>query len=392
MTSEPDSTPQRRPSTIELTATEVDGEKPAKEGGEAAAAADRVANGDAHRNPAGEAPTGRLRSHAVGAIIGVIATGAIVAGLWLAGYVPSRAPAPEPNGATAATSDEISQRLAKIESALKTQRPDAAFGERLAVAEAQTKSLGETLTALNRRVDDLATAAQGALAQAKAADSTAADAKNSAQSSVQHSDLDALSSRIGALESAVKSLSDDVAHRASSANDLMARSTVAAEALRASVERGAPYQNELALVKSLGADANATASLDQFAASGVPSAAALAHELQTLLPALLQAAGAASNEGSFMGRIEANAQNLVRITPIDAPQGEEPAAGIARLNADAARADIDAALADIAKLPDSAKSLAADWVRKAEARKAAIVASRRIAAGALAALGKPVSQ
>ncbi len=65
---------------------------------------------------------------------------------------------------------------------------------------------------------------------------------------------------------------------------------------------------------------------------------------------------------------------------------------IARIDIDAARADIAAALTDIAALPDAAKPLAADWVKKAEARNAAIAASGKIAADALAALSKPAAQ
>ena len=59
---------------------------------------------------------------------------------------------------------------------------------------------------------------------------------------------------------------------------------------------------------------------------------------------------------------------------------------------DAAHADIAAALLDIAKLPDTAKPLAAAWVEKAQARNAAIAASRKVAADALAALSKPNPQ
>jgi hypothetical protein len=93
-----------------------------------------------------------------------------------------------------------------------------------------------------------------------------------------------------------------------------------------------------------------------------------------------------------LGRLESNAQKLVHITPIDAPVGDDPASVIARINVDAARADIPAALADIAKLPDQAKSVADPWVKKAQDRNAAIAASRRIDADAFAALGKPGPQ
>ena len=184
--------------------------------------------------------------------------------------------------------------------------------------------MSDSLAALNRRIDDIAVAAKG---------------------SVQHSDLDALAGRIAALEDNVKALSDNVAHRPASADDRAARAAVAAEALRAVVERGAPYQAELAAVKSFGADQNAMTALEPFAADGLPSAAELAHELSQLTPALLQASGAAAKDGSFIQRLERSAKSLVRVTPIDAPPSNEPSAIIARLNADAERADIADAVA-----------------------------------------------
>lgn len=259
----------------------------------------------------------------------------------------------------------------------------------MATLEAQTKTLSESLATINRRLDDIAVAAQSTRERADAA---AEAAKGAAQNSVLRSELDALAGRIAALEQSVKTLSAAMARRAASADDRAARAAVAAEALRAVVERGAPYTAELATVKSLGADQTALAALEPFAAGGVPTAAALAHELSQLTPSLQQASGAPSSGGSFLGRLENNAKNLVRITPVDAPASEEPAAVVARLDADASRADIAAALADIARLPQSAKPLAEPWVQKANARAAAIAASRRIAAGALAGLGNAGTQ
>ena len=121
----------------------------------------------------------------------------------------------------------------------------------------------------------------------------------------------------------------------------------------------------------------------------MPAARALAHELASLTPALQQAAVPAASNSSFLDRLESNAQRLVRITPVDAPPGDDPASVVTRIGVDAAHADIAAALADIAKLPDAAKPLAAAWVEKAQARNAAIAASRKLAADALAALSKP---
>ena len=401
MTSDADSTPRRRPPTIDLTAKEVETERPSQTGGPQAGT-DRAPEGDAAgpRMPWGFADP--PKSYALAAAAGAVATAAIIVGVWFVGFAPVRggspptAAAPVPD--TAAV-EAISARLDKIQGALQARPADGALANRIATAEAETKVLGDTLAALNRRLDDIAVTARGALAHADAA-SAAADAskavadasKKAAQTGVERGDLDALANRVAGLERAVKSLGDDVARRTSSADDRAARMTVAAEALRAVVDRGAPYQAELAAMKSLGVEQSALAPLEPFAADGVPSTAALARELAVLTPALLGASGAAPSEGSLLGRMEMSAQKLVRITPVDAPPGDDAAAVLARANAAAARGDLDAALADIARLPEAGRSLAEPWTKKAQARDSAIAAGRRIAADALAALGRPASQ
>jgi hypothetical protein len=402
--SEADSTPSRRPPTIDLTAKEVETKQPDS------TASDGAANEDVPVGRGGWNLIGGVTPYAVGAIVGAVVVGAIIAGFWIAGFGPARETTAPPSPSTANTAaassaqgaksadiDAISARVDKIQQALQTPPTDEALIARMTAAEAQTKSLGDSLVGLTRRVDDGAAAVQTVHTQAQAAATAAEGAKGAAQAGVQRSDIDVLTNRIAALESAVKSLAVDVAQRTSSSNsdDRVTRATVAAEALRAAVERGAPYQAELAAVQSLGADQNATVPLASFAADGVPSVDALGRELAALTPALRRASETEPNNGSLLGRLEAHAQKLVRITPLDAstaPAGDGPSSVIAGINAAAARGDIAAALADIARLPDAARSLAEVWVKKAEAREAAVAASRRIAADALAALGRPVSQ
>ncbi|MGD0314606.1 MAG: hypothetical protein ABSB37_01380 [Xanthobacteraceae bacterium] len=395
MTSEPDSTPRRRPPTIDLTAKEVEPETPSSTQESAADAAEDLTT---HKEPPGEPNhsnfLARVSPYAVGALVGAVVLGAIMAGFWMVGVFPPQqtAAAPGAQVAKVASTAEISSRLDKIQQELQAPHADQALAARVAAAEAQTKSLADSLAALGRRLDEVAAASQSALAQAKTAAATATDAmKNATRTGVEQSDIDALNNRIAALESTMKSLSTGT-QRTSSADDRAARLTVAAEALRAAVDRGAPYQAELAVAQALGADKTATAPLEPFAADGLPNAAALAHEFALLTPSLLQASGAAPRESSFLGNLEAHAQKLVRITPIEAPAGDDPASVIARINIDAARGDIAAALAGIARLSESARALAASWVKKAEAREAASAASRRIAADALAAIGRPAPQ
>jgi hypothetical protein len=391
MTSEPDSTPRRRPPTIDLTAKEV-------ETGPGTSAQDSAAPGSAKagatratRNP-GAVP------YVIGAVVGAVVVAAIVVGIWIGGFVPVREAPREaavtsaPTANAAGSTDEISSRLEKIQDALRTPRTDEALVSRIAAAEAQTKALSDQLSALARRVDDVAAISQTALAEAKAAAPAADGAKTAAQAAAQRADLDALAQRVAALESAIKSLGSELTQRTSRADDRATRVTVAAEALRATVERGAPYQAELAAVKSLGVEDATLAPLTPFAADGVPSAVTLAREFATLLPSLSQAPTTPTRDTSYLERLETYAQNFVRITPADAPPGDDASAVVARINDDVTRGDFANALAAIASLPGGARSAAQSWVKKVEAREAALTASRRIAGDALTALGRPVSQ
>jgi hypothetical protein len=406
--SEADSAPRRRPPTIDLTAKEVETGTPDPMAAPQAHTADGTTSHNVRGDHAGLSR--RTMPYAIGGVIGAVAAAVLIVGLWILGFVPvnqtvapqnaattSAAQAPTATGAKTADNDEISARLDKIQAALQARRPDAALEGRLTTAEAQTKALGDSLAALNRRVDDIAGASQTALAQGKAATTAAEAAKNAAQSGVQRADLDPLANRIAALESAVKALSAEVSQRTSNSNadDRVTRLTVAAEALRAAVERGAPYQAELGAVTALGAEQSAVAALEPFAGQGLPSAAQLSRELAALTPALYRATDPAPSGNSFLARLESHAEKLVRITPVDtsaAPAGDDASSVIARIDAAAARGDVAAALAEIAKLPDAPRALVDAWVKKAQAREAAIAASRRIAADALAALGKPGSQ
>jgi hypothetical protein len=451
MTGESDNKAGRRPPTIELTATEVgNSQSPEPVGAEPAAepaAAQDTRSEDHTRNEqemrsetepsregvtesqtsesgaqeqngpgpdtAEQRPAGRsgrqVASHAVSALLGALAAAAIIGGAWLAGLVPSRnaaspaepmaAPSPAMHSGANA---EVAARLDKIERAIQAQQqPGAAAANRIAAVEAQTKTLSTSIATLGGRLDEIASASQSAVKQADAAHAvaeaatSASQATNQAmgQNTAERGDIAALTNRVVTLENAVKALTTAATEPAPQTDDRPARLSVAAEALRATVERGAPYQAELAAVQALGVDRTATAPLAAFASQGVPSASALARELTDLTPALENAVEpAAATDATFLDRLKANAQKLVRITPAGAPPGNDPADVVARIKFHAADGDIDAAVADIKQLPAPAKALAADWIKKAQSRDAAIAASRQIAADALAALSKQSDQ
>jgi hypothetical protein len=77
----------------------------------------------------------------------------------------------------------------------------------------------------------------------------------------------------------------------------------------------------------------------------------------------------------------------VRIRPVDAPPGDDASSVLARIEIDAAKADIPAALTDLGQLTDAARAPAQVWTAKAKLRQAALAAALRYAADTARALG-----
>jgi len=203
-------------------------------------------------------------------------------------------------------------------------------------------------------------------------------------------DNEALGARVAALEHAEHTTNQRVEQTMTGASaDRAVRLAVVAGALRAAVERGTPFTGELAAAKALGADASALASLEPFAAAGVPNAEALARDFDKAEPAMSAAAAPPSRDGGILGRLQANAERLVRVHPVGDVPGDDPAAALARAGAKAHRGDIAGALAEVEKLPPAVQAPAADWIKAAKARTAALDAARQLAANALTALAKP---
>ncbi|HWC94173.1 MAG TPA: hypothetical protein VG475_13800 [Pseudolabrys sp.] len=289
--------------------------------------------------------------------------------------------------------EALRARVGKIEEDIaKLPSADKAVAERLSAADNAMKSLGVALTALNRRSDDATATVKQALERAEAAEKAVKELQASVQNvgkvaAVAPAALDAMQQRLAALEQSAQAAHAEIARTASI--DTAARLALSAAALRAAVESGAPYADALAQTKVLGADAAALAPLQAFAASGLPGDRALARELSGLMAALVKAAGAGAAPAGFLERLQANAGQLVRVRPLDAPAGDDPGAVLARLEVEAANADIDGALADLGKLPEPARKPAQAWIAKAKSRQAALAAARDFAAAAARALGKP---
>lgn len=355
-----------------------------------------------------------LAAGLAGGLIVALALGA----LWYGGVLPPGAPPSTDAGAQIAalrkqvedlqnrpsppapaidtkTIDALNDRVGKIENTLANLPKGDTGAERLSAAENAMKSLGLALTALTKRSDDTAANAAQARVQAEAAEKAVGDLRGSVQSAektaataVAPADLDALQQRIAGLEQAAKVAREDIGKIAAAGK--AARLALSAQALRSAVASGAPYAAELAQAQSLGGGDKVLAPLAPLASTGLPSATALAQELRALMPAMRKASGAqAAQTGGFLERLEANASRLVRVTPVDAPRGDDASAVLTRIDIAAAHADIAAALADLAKLPDTARAPAQDWIEKAKARQAALATARDFAAASAHALSQP---
>ncbi len=409
----PNSQNRRRPApTIELAATEVRDD--AQSRAEASAHVGEGLEG-AELNTGGRtvSSTWRLVGAAVGgglvALLGFLAVDTALRSGQGDGLLEARlaraeqqvrelAERPAPAQSDPAAVTALTGRLAKVESTLAGLRPppsaDPALANRIATIEGEVKSSGEIVAILSRRTDDTATLARETRQRADVNAAAIAElgpkvARLGASPVVERGDHDALSKRVAAIESSEKALAAELAKRpVEGATDRAVRFAVAAAALRDAVDRGAPFAQLLATTKPFVADSKQLAPLEVFAATGVPSVAVLAQQLSELAPALYQAAGVAPRDNGLFDRLAANAERLVRLRPVQDVPGTDPAAMVARIEFRAVHSDIAGALTELARLPANVRAPAEDWIKRAEARTAAIQSGNRIAADALAALGK----
>ena len=342
-----------------------------------------------------------------GVIVAIIA-----AGLWYGGVLPAQQTQVRPDtqaqqqiaqlqqqvdalknrpAQAAAADPQLAERLTALQTTI------APLTQRLSSAESAIKSGDTAVTALGKRIDDIAGNASQARQEADSAGKTVTQlasklqdlARNQA-STVTRADIDAVQQELSSLEQAENSARASIAQSTAAAS--ATRLALAAQALRNAVTSGAPYEAELAQAKALGTDAGKLAPLAPFASSGVPSQAALAQQLRDLLPQMRKiAAPRAQASGSFLERLQANAGNLVRISPATAPSGDRPADVLARLEVDAAHNDVAAAASGIGKLPEAAQAPAKDWLARVKARQAALAASAELAGTTARALA-PVAQ
>ena len=357
---------KRAPPTIDLEATEISGET------------QNAGAGAEPKRSLSWPSRAAVFSAVVAVVSGAGAAALVIAVAWLAGWPGEVAPPTAVPQANAAI-DALASRVAGIEAKLAkppASAPDPAVASRVEALEKSYASLRGELAAVRAQSEKLAAAVN--------------DVKSTPRESSPPVDLSAINERLAQVERAIRAQTAEVAQESTKpADDLPLRRVVAAALLDVSVRHGEPYTAALAAAKSLTADAEALKPLDGFAASGLPSANALSRELLTLVPKLSPPVPENSTTGSgLVDRLQAGAAKLVRIQRADAV-GNDRGAVVARVTAAALRNDMAEARRELNTLAPADRAAAQAWLDKADARDAALAASRQFATEAMAALAQP---
>jgi hypothetical protein len=384
--------PKRAAPTLDLNAIEISDET---QQADAADAAPKPARG-----PSG--PLGMILSSAI--VSTIFGAGAAALVVWTMGWPGETAPpAPAPPVNNAAV-DALAARVANVESKAAAPQSNNAAIDALAarVAKVESKApavaapaapdpaLSAQVGALEKSVTTLRDelAAAGVRSQQLAA--TIEAVKSTPREAAPPPDLSAINERLAKIEAAAKALSAEAAQRnAAPVDDPQLRRVVAASLLDVSVRAGEPYAAALSAAKPFAANADALKPLDGFAATGIPSTNALNRELQALLPKLSPAPENATTGSGIVDRLQAGAARLVRIERTDAVAGNDRNAIVSRVTAAAIRNDIAEARRELKTLAPADRAAAQAWIDKADARDAALAASRQFAADAMGAFTKP---
>jgi hypothetical protein len=387
---------RRTPPTIELEATEVSGEtrsaetksaetkSAATESAETRNAAGAVQpehapqgsseNASPGTATSGEKSSDRPASPAISPWVIAPMSGAVAAALvitvgWMLGW-PAVQVAPAIPQINASAIDNLTARVAGLEQKVGN-----------ATAAARVDALEKSLTGLRGDLANLR-----AQSEKLAADTN--NAKPAQGESVAALDLSALNERISQIERLSRAQSAAEGGNTKPADDVPLRRVVAAALLDVTVQLGHPFPALLATAKSLAPSPDALKPLDAFAATGVPNAQSLSRELLTLVPKLSPPADNATSGSGIVDRLQAGASKLVRVERTDAT-GNDRDAIVARITAAALRNDFAEARRELNTLSPADRAPAQAWLAKADARDAALAASRQFAAAAMTVLAKP---
>ncbi|CAH2405977.1 COG4223 family protein [Mesorhizobium ventifaucium] len=171
--------------------------------------------------------------------------------------------------------------------------------------------------------------------------------------------------RVAALEQSVSQLSSKVEAQAGQPKVALA---IAASALKAALDRGAPFAAELETFAAISPDAPEIAALRPYAETGVPTRADIATEMPAAASAMVAASEPVDQNAGFLQNLLSSAQSLVKVRPIGAVEGVGAPETVARMEVAVTQGDYAKALNEYDTLPEAVKAAGADFAGKLKAR------------------------
>jgi hypothetical protein len=163
---------------------------------------------------------------------------------------------------------------------------------------------------------------------------------------------------------------------------------IAAAGLKAAIDRGGSFASELETFATVAPASPELEQLKNLAASGVPSKAELSAEFGNAADAMLAASQIVDPNAGILDRLTASAKGLVRSRPVGAIEGDSPEALVARMAVAVNKGDLDAALAEAGKLPDTARAAGIDYIGRLTARRDTDALVTQALTSALSAAGE----
>ena len=171
--------------------------------------------------------------------------------------------------------------------------------------------------------------------------------------------------RLTALEQSVSQLSGKVEAQASQPKIALA---IAASALKAALDRGAPFTAELETFAAISPDAPEIATLRSYAEKGVATRAEIAAEADAAATAMVAAATPVDQNAGFLQSLLSSAESLVKVRPIGTVEGAGAPETVARMEVAVNKGDYAKALSEYATLPEAVKAAGAGFAGKLQAR------------------------
>ena len=292
---------------------------------------------------------------------------------------------------------DLSDRVAKLETSLKSLAETAKDGGSVADAAAIGQAIDAAEQKLNAKIDEALAKGestnasaieetQNAIAELKAKLGALAEAQLEAgEAGAPAPEVANLTERLAKLEALLPELSGTIDKEAAGAKT--AAVAIAFANLRASVSDGRPYAAELDTIGALAPSLGDLGVRPAYAEKGIPTVPQLVRDFAAASDEAL-AVPAAPSDGSLVGSLMASAESLVTIKRIDeAPAGEGAPAALARAKSALDKGDLAIAVKEVETLEGKPREALSSWLGEARARLAASETLMRIESALLISIG-----